>query len=538
MRPENARGRGAYAPGQRHYQHRNEHSWRNDARYARPRPLPDEETHPHYNSHHRASSASQSGSGGRSWHRYPHGRTDVPERKRRRDNTSPPPRQAPFTRFDRSKPLSHDEHRHLPHRQSHGLPVRGSFDRLRHAPPSRWRSTKNDEPVEQAETVANAQEAKPPPPPPPPPPPGPPPAKPRPSRLDSTSSDAASSLDDAYEIVAQVGEGTYGQVYKASAGSSSRLVALKKIRMDNAREGFPVTSMREMKLLQALRHENVIRLHEIMTSRTGSVYMVFEYMEHDLNGLLVHPKVSFTHAHIKSLAQQLLRGLAYLHHRAVLHRDLKGSNLLLNRQGILKIADFGLARTYYKRKTGDYTNRVVTLWYRPPELLLGATQYGAEVDAWGAGCLFLELFQRHAVFQGRDEIHQLQVMTRVLGPLSPDAWPDVQYLPWYELLRLEHKNDATNDTKGTSSVGTFDSDFGDVLTEGALSLARGLLSYDPRKRMSMSDALQCAYFTSEAPTPEPPAELLSSLDGEWHEMQSKLALRHAHHQASKSHQVP
>lgn len=308
--------------------------------------------------------------------------------------------------------------------------------------------------------------------------------------------------------------------------------------MDNAREGFPVTSMREMKLLQALRHENVIRLHETMTSRTGSVYMVFEYMEHDLNGLLVHPKVSFTQAHIKSLAQQLLRGLAYLHHRAVLHRDLKGSNLLLNRQGILKIADFGLARTYYKRKTGDYTNRVVTLWYRPPELLLGATQYGAEVDAWGAGCLFLELFLRRAVFQGRDEIHQLQVMTRVLGPLSPEAWPDVQYLPWYELMRLEHKNDATNDTQGSSSVGTFDSEFGDMLTEGALSLARGLLAYDPRRRMGMCEALQCAYFTSEAPAPEPPAELLSSLDGEWHEMQSKLALRHAQHQASKAHQVP
>lgn len=357
--------------------------------------------------------------------------------------------------------------------------------------------------------------------------------KPKPSRLERAASDTTSSLVDAYEIVAQVGEGTYGQVYKASAGSSSRLVALKKIRMDNAREGFPVTSMREMKLLQALRHENVIRLHETMTSRTGSVYMVFEYMEHDLNGLLVHPGVSFTHAHIKSLAQQLLRGLAYLHYRAVLHRDLKGSNLLLNRQGILKIADFGLARTYYKRKKGDYTNRVVTLWYRPPELLLGATHYGAEVDAWGAGCLFLELFQRRAVFQGRDEIHQLQVMTRVLGPLSPEAWPDVQYMPWYELMRLEHKNDASNDTQSPSTVGTFHSDFSGILTEGAMSLAQGLLAYDPRRRLSMREALQCPYFTSEAPAPEPPAELLSSLDGEWHELQSKLALRHAQHQAPK-----
>ena len=128
--------------------------------------------------------------------------------------------------------------------------------------------------------------------------------------------------------------------------------------------------------------DNVIRLHETMTAR-GAVFMVFEYMEHDLHGLLVHG-VTFSDAHRKSITKQLLRGLAYLHHRSVLHRDLKGSNLLLNNQGTLKIADFGLARTFYKRRMGDYTNRVVTLWYRPPELLLGATQYGSEVDAWGA----------------------------------------------------------------------------------------------------------------------------------------------------------
>ena len=124
-------------------------------------------------------------------------------------------------------------------------------------------------------------------------------------------------------------------------------------------------------------------------------------------------------------------------------------------------------------------------------------------------------------------------MTRVLGPLSPEAWPDVQYMPWYELMRLEHKNDASNDTQSSSTVGTFHSDFSGILTEGAMSLAQGLLAYDPRRRLSMREALQCPYFTSEAPAPEPPAELLSSLDGEWHELQSKLALRHAQLQAPK-----
>ena len=166
MRPENARGRGAYAPGQRPYQRPNENSWRTDSRYAHPRPPPDEETRPRYSSHHRTFSPSQSSASGRSWHRYPHGRPDEPDRKRRRDNTPPPPRQAPSTRFDRSKPPLRDENRHLTHRQAHGLSVHRTFDRSRQTPASRWRSTKNEVPSQQPETAPDAQEAKPPPPPP------------------------------------------------------------------------------------------------------------------------------------------------------------------------------------------------------------------------------------------------------------------------------------------------------------------------------------------------------------------------------------
>lgn len=326
---------------------------------------------------------------------------------------------------------------------------------------------------------------------------------------------SAPTLEEAYDIVGQVGEGTYGQVYKASGEQSGTLVALKRIRMDAERDGFPITSMREIKLLQALRHENVVRLHEIMVSRTGSVYMVFEYMEHDLHGLLAHPGVHFTPAHQKSLAAQLLSGLQYLHRRAVLHRDLKGSNLLLNNEGVLKLADFGLARTYYKRRYGDYTNRVVTLWYRPPELLLGATHYGPELDAWGAGCLFLELFLRHAPFQGRDEIHQLHTLTQALGPLTPETWPGVELLPWYELMRVPGDSDTPADALAS------------LPTPGAAGLARGLLQYDPARRLSAEAALQQPYFTTEAPAAERPAQLLGELQGEWHELASKRARRKA-----------
>ena len=205
-----------------------------------------------------------------------------------------------------------------------------------------------------------------------------------------------------YEKLAQVGEGTYGKVYKARNGEGVGLVALKRIRMEGEKDGFPVTAMREIKLLQGLDHVNVVKLHEMMISNgkpdmvlagdsidrlflAGSVHMVMEYMDHDLSGILSQPQISLSVANLKSFCQQMLRGLAYLHRKAILHRDMKGSNILINSKGELKLADFGLARYYTKRKQNDYTNRVVTLWYRSPELLLGETMYDVCIDNWSAG---------------------------------------------------------------------------------------------------------------------------------------------------------
>ena len=129
--------------------------------------------------------------------------------------------------------------------------------------------------------------------------------------------------------------------------------------------------------------------------------MVFEYMDHDLTGVLSQSQFTFSDAHLKSLCHQMLAGLAYLHHKGVIHRDIKGSNILINRRGELKLADFGLARFYQKRRRTDYTNRVITLWYRPPELLFGATVYGPEVDMWSAGYSFPFLF---IVCRGSDRV--------------------------------------------------------------------------------------------------------------------------------------
>ena len=173
-----------------------------------------------------------------------------------------------------------------------------------------------------------------------------------------------------------------------------------------------------------------------LTLYEANVYMIFEYMDHDLAGILSHPSFTFKPSHIKDLLRQMLEGLHYLHHRGILHRDIKGSNILLDGTGTLKLADFGLARTYHKRRPNlDYSNRVITLWYRPPELLLGATAYGPAVDIWSIGCIMLETVARKALFPGKDEIDQILKIWRVMGSPTVQTWPKVNTLPWWELVK-------------------------------------------------------------------------------------------------------
>ncbi|KAF8450272.1 Pkinase-domain-containing protein [Boletus edulis BED1] len=335
----------------------------------------------------------------------------------------------------------------------------------------------------------------------------------RPSELEvdavtRPSSPSLTSRKELYAIVSQVGEGTFGKVYKARNTITNVHVALKRIRMEAERDGFPVTAMREIKLLQSLRHQNIVRLYEMMVSN-GSVFMVFEYMDHDLTGVLSQTQFSFSEANLKSLCKQMLAGLAYLHHKGVIHRDVKGSNILINNRGELKLADFGLARFYQKRRRIDYTNRVITLWYRPPELLFGATVYGPEVDMWSAGCIMLELFTKKPIFQGNDEIHQLDVIYRIFGTPTPERWPGITELPWYELVKPK---EVVQDH--------FRELFQKWLSPAGLDLAEQLLTYDPAKRVTAAQALEAPYFKDELPPPELPVRL-SSLEGEWHELETK-----------------
>lgn len=247
-----------------------------------------------------------------------------------------------------------------------------------------------------------------------------------------------------------------------------------------------------MRLLQALKHPNIISLLEMMVERSD-FYMVFDYMDHDLTGILNHPTFRLEPSNIKDLACQFFDGLHYLHHRGVLHRDIKGSNILLRSDGQLKITDFGLARFYNKnsKKELDYTNRIITLWYRPPEILLGATAYGPAVDMWSAACVFIELFTRQPTFPGKSEIDQLDVIYSILGRPTTRVWPALKQMPWYLLLKR----------KGANRRNRFKAKWGDMIPESALELIMQLLQYDPEKRPSAEECLTHRYFKEE-PAPE------------------------------------
>ena len=285
-----------------------------------------------------------------------------------------------------------------------------------------------------------------------------------------------------------VGSGTYGKVFKGLNVYTKGLVALKRIRMEGERDGFPVTAVREIKLLQSLRHTNIVNLQEVMVEK-NDCFMVFEYLSHDLTGLLNHPSFKLEQPQMKDLARQLFEGLDYLHTRGVLHRDIKAANILVSNEGVLKIADFGLARFYAKHHRLDYTNRVITIWYRSPELLLGETQYTAAVDVWSAACVMVEIFTRHAIFPGDGtELSQLDKIYNIFGTPNLKDWPGLVDMAWFELLKPTAKK-----------RNVFAEKYQDRLTPAAFELLSAMLQYDPSKRPSAAEVLQHAYFTNEDP---------------------------------------
>jgi len=291
-----------------------------------------------------------------------------------------------------------------------------------------------------------------------------------------------------YLQLEKLGEGTYATVYKGRSRATGEIVALKEIHLD-AEEGTPSTAIREISLLKELKHTNVMRLYDVIHTETKLV-LVFEFCEQDLK------KYMDTHGErgalapevVRSFMYQLLRGTAFCHANRVLHRDLKPQNLLINRKGELKIGDFGLARAFGV-PVNTFSNEVVTLWYRAPDVLLGSRTYNTSIDVWSCGCIFAEMITGVPLFRGRDNQDQLTNIMRIVG--TPDdrtlrniaaQSPEIQYnKPFPRYPKVPFQNIVKN------------------ANPAAIDLLERLLQFDPSKRLTAADALRHPYFPAVTP---------------------------------------
>uniref|UniRef100_A0A8B9D2Q3 Cyclin-dependent kinase 7 n=1 Tax=Anser brachyrhynchus TaxID=132585 RepID=A0A8B9D2Q3_9AVES len=348
-----------------------------------------------------------------------------------------------------------------------------------------------------------------------------------------------------YEKLDFLGEGQFATVYKARDKNTNQIVAIKKIKLGNrseAKDGINRTALREIKLLQELSHTNIIGLLDAFGHKSN-ISLVFDFMETDLEVIIKDSSIVLTQAHIKAYMLMTLQGLEYLHQHWILHRDLKPNNLLLDENGVLKLADFGLAKSFGSPNR-VYTHQVVTRWYRAPELLFGARMYGVSVDMWAVGCILAELLLRLAnckegeVFRlrfhnchnhwqslrtakqkiaanhhspalgkvpflpGDSDLDQLTRIFETLGTPTEEQWPEMTSLPDYVTFKtfpgmpLQHIFSAAGDD--------------------LLSLLQGLFAFNPCARVTATQALKQTYFTNrpgptpgnQLPRPNCPAEVV------------------------------
>lgn len=345
------------------------------------------------------------------------------------------------------------------------------------------------------------------------------------------------NVSERYKKMGRIGEGTYGIVYKGIDQETHEVVAIKRcLPHHEASDGFPITTLREIQLLREIAldaspvaRDNIVALKEVAVgSKSSSVFLVFEYVDFELAKLLDehYSKYSispFRLAETKCLARQLFSALEFLHEKCIIHRDLKLSNLLYDKdRGLLKLADFGLARKIdrHAEKRDQSTSRsrrfsflpstppnqnltpkVVSLWYRPPELLLNCESYTMAIDMWGAGCILAELILGRPIFRGKNDLDQLGQIVKVLGSPTLYDWPELSEMP---LVKNGSVEDLPFTLEGSDrkyqsqsyhiscSCKLLDT-FSDLSAVGIETLKK-LLMFNPAKRWTAKETCGCSWF--------------------------------------------
>ncbi|KAG0670573.1 TFIIH complex serine/threonine-protein kinase subunit kin28 [Maudiozyma exigua] len=296
-----------------------------------------------------------------------------------------------------------------------------------------------------------------------------------------------------YSKEKKVGEGTYAVVYLGKQISTGNEIAVKEIKTSEFKDGLDMSAIREVKYLQELDHPNVINLIDIFMAY-DNLNLVLEFLPTDLEVVIKDKNILFTPADIKSWMLMTLRGVYHVHRNFILHRDLKPNNLLISPEGLIKVADFGLARAVPGPRE-MLTSNVVTRWYRAPELLFGAKHYTYAVDVWSIGVIFAELMLRIPYLPGQDDMNQMEVTFRALGTPTDKDWPEVSSFAGYNKLQIYPPPSRDELRKRFIAA-----------TESALTLMENMLMMNPQTRWDTIQCLESEYF-KELPAPTDPAEI-------------------------------
>jgi cyclin-dependent kinase 10 len=304
---------------------------------------------------------------------------------------------------------------------------------------------------------------------------------------------------DKFEKLCVIGEGTYGKVYRVRSKHTDEQFALKKLKIEKEKDGIPVTSLRELRILKRCSHPNIVGLKQVIFDPSiNNIFLVFEYCEVDMVKLIDRMPRPFSDSEIKGIIVQLLTGLNYLHRQWIIHRDLKLSNLLM-KAGVLKICDFGLGRRFKPFYNSIYTPKVVTLWYRAPEVLLGTGFYNESIDMWSVGCIFAELIKRKPLFPADNEMEALSMICELLGHPNQKTWQNLIRFPFLEILDLQNHHDIY-----------FRNLFMELKEQGIDFLTR-LIAWNPCKRLSARTALLHKYLKYTRPLPKKSEDMLNFL---------------------------